>query len=248
MIDRLQNMPPGVDGVRARGTVTKEDYQQVIEPILDDARSHGRRIRFLYHFGPEFQGFTPGAAWEDARVGWHYLRLFERCAIVSDIRWIREASRLVGAMLPCPVKVFGNDGWQEALAWVSAPTESATLTHRLLAESGVLIIEPGGPLRREDFDALALAVDPWIEAHGKLRGAVVHAQEFPGWENVGGFLRHLRFVRDHHRKIRRIALAAGGRLAEWAPTLAEHFVQAEVRHFGYDELDRAIAWASGRAP
>jgi hypothetical protein len=245
MIDRLNDMPPGVDGLRARGTVTRDDYQQVIEPVLEEARGRGRRIRLLYHVGPEFEGFTPGAAWEDARVGWHYLRLFERCAIVSDIGWIREASRLVGALLPCPVKAFRNDEWQEALAWVSAPSQNA-LTHRLLPELGVLVLEPEGPLRREDFDALALSVDPWIEVHGELRGVVVHARGFPGWENVGGFLRHLRFVRDHHRKIGRIALAAGGRLAEWAPRLAEHFVHAEVKAFGYDELDRAIAWAGGR--
>jgi hypothetical protein len=247
MIDRLKDLPPGVDGVRARGTVTKEDYQQVIEPILDEARSQGRRLRFLYHLGPEFEGFTPGTAWEDARVGWQYLRLFERCAVVSDIRWVREASRFMGALLPCPVEVFGNDGWREALAWLSAPTASTALTYRLLPESGVLVVEPRGPLRREDFDALALAVDPWIETHGELRGVVVHAQDFPGWEDVGGFLRHVRFVRDHHRKIRRIALAAGGRLAGWAPTLAEHFVQAEVKHFDYGDLAPAIAWASERA-
>ena len=245
MLERLKDLPDGVDGVRARGRVTRDDYEQVLEPILAEARSQGRRLRFLYHFGREFEGFTAGAAWEDARVGWHYLRLFERCAIVSDVGWIRETSRLVGVMLPCPVKAFGNSAWQEALAWLRGPAEGARLMHRLLPEVGVLVVEPGGPLRPEDFDALALTVDPWIEAHGTLRGLVVHAREFPGWENVAGFLRHLRFVRDHHRKVRKIALAASGRLAEWAPKLAEHFVDAEVRHFGYDELDRAIAWASG---
>ena len=28
-----------------------------------------------------------------------YLRMFERCAIVSDVTWIREASQLFGAMM-----------------------------------------------------------------------------------------------------------------------------------------------------
>ena len=74
-------------------------------------------------------------------------------------------------------------------------------------------------------------VDPWIEAHGALRGLVVDVREFPGWENVTGFLH--RFVRGHHRKVQQIALAAGGRLAEWAPRLAAHFVEAEVRRFGW---------------
>ena len=58
-------------------------------------------------------------------------------------------------------------------------------------------------------------------------------------------LRHLRFVRDHHRKVRRVALAVDGVLADLAPRLSEHFVQAEIKGFGYDELDRALAWAAG---
>jgi hypothetical protein len=248
MIERVRDLPEGVDGLRATGMVTKDDYERVLQPILDEARSQGRRIRLLYHFGAEFEGFTPGGAWADARLGLHYLRLFERCAIVSDIAWVRESSRLVGAMMPCPVRVFANAEWQGALDWLSSPTpEGPALPHRLLAESGVLVVEPGRPLRSEDFDALAMVVDPWIEAHGELRGVVVHAREFPGWENLGAFFRHVRFVRDHHRRVRRIALAVGGRLADLAPALAEHFVAAEVKHFGYGDLDDAIAWASGRA-
>ena len=58
-------------------------------------------------------------------------------------------------------------------------------------------------------------------------------------------LRHLRFVRDHHRKVRRVALAADSRLAELAPRLAEHFVHAEIKNFGYDDLDAAVVWAAG---
>jgi len=247
MIERLTDLPAGIDGLRAKGKITREDYDSVVQPLLDEARSQGRRIRFLYHFGPEFEGVTAGGAWEDARLGLRYLRLFERCAIVSDVGWIREASRLVGAMMPCPVKVFGNAEWQDALAWLTAPSAGGGVAHRLLSESGVLVVEPTGPLRAEDFDVLAMVVDPWIEAHGELRGLVVHAREFPGWENLGSLVRHLRFVRDHHCSVRRVALSAGGQLATLAPGLAEHFVKAELRHFGYEELDRAIAWASGDA-
>jgi hypothetical protein len=106
---------PRLDGLRAKGKITREDYDSVVQPLLDDARSQGRRIRLLYHFGPEFEGVTAGRAWEDARLGLRYLRLFERCAIVSDVGWIREASRVVGALMPCPVKAFGNAEWQDAL-------------------------------------------------------------------------------------------------------------------------------------
>ena len=67
-------------------------------------------------------------------------------------------------------------------------------------------------LHGQDFDALALTVDPWIEANGELNGVVVHVRAFPGWENIGSLVRHVQFVRDYHRKVERIALAADGAL------------------------------------
>jgi hypothetical protein len=105
------------------------------------------------------------------------------------------------------------------------------------------VVEVKSALRAEDFDGLSAMVDAWIEAHGELHGIVVHAREFHGWENVTSFVHDLRFVRDHDRNVRRVALAAGGRMAKLAPRLAEHFVEADVKHFDYDALDQAIAWA-----
>ncbi|MEU8995390.1 STAS/SEC14 domain-containing protein [Streptomyces caniferus] len=52
------------------------------------------------------------------------------------------------------------------------------------------------------------------------------------------------FIRDHHRKVGKIALAADSRTATLVPQLANRFVQAEVRRFEYDELNDALAWAA----
>ena len=90
MIEKLKDLPRGIDGVRAIGKISKEDYEQVFVPFLDEARREGRHIRFIYQIGPEFEGFTPGAAWEDAKIGIHFLRLFDGCAVVTDLAWIRE--------------------------------------------------------------------------------------------------------------------------------------------------------------
>lgn len=127
---------------------------------------------------------------------------------------------------------------------LESPSREGGVSFRLLPEAGVIVVEVASALRAEDFDALAATADAWIEAHGDLHGIVVHAREFPGWENVAGFLHHLRFVHDHHRKIRKVALVAGGSLATLAPQLAAHFVKAEVKHFDYEALDQAIAWAT----
>ena len=36
-------------------------------------------------------------------------------------------------------------------------------------------------------------------------------------------------------------------MAELAPRLAEHFIRAEIKRFGYDELDEAVVWADHAA-
>jgi SpoIIAA-like len=243
MLETIDNLPAGVWGVRATGKVSREDYERVVLPHLEEARREGRRLRFLYQLGPEFEGFTPGAAWEDFRVGLRYLRLFERCAVVTDTDWVRTATRGMAPLMTCPVKVFGNAALRDAVDWLASAREPS-LSFRMLPERGVLLIEPHGRLHAEDFDALDAAADTWIEAgDGTLRGVVVHARQLPGWENLGSVLRHLRFVRDHHRRIRRVALAVDGAMAQMAPALVDHFVHAEVKQFGAADLEPAIVWA-----
>ena len=77
----------------------------------------------------------------------------------------------------------------------------------LAADHRVLVVEVSQPLRAQDFDALSATADAWIDANGELPGIVIHAREFPGWENLGSLIRHLRFVRDHHRRVGRVAPA-----------------------------------------
>ncbi|PRQ03951.1 STAS/SEC14 domain-containing protein [Enhygromyxa salina] len=251
MLEQIPRLSPNVTAIKAIGTVTKADYQEVVEPILDQARHENRRIRLLYQFGPEFDRFTGGGVWEDVRIGLSALRLLDACAIVTDVEWIRQSVDITRFMVPFPVRVFENSQLDAAAAWLESLPRSDNLSHRLLADRGVLVVEPKGPLRAQDFDELALMVDPWIEAHGKLDGLVVHAREFPGWENLGSFLRHLRFVRDHHRHIERVAVAAAAdsKFADLAAPIADHFIHAEYRHFEHGDIDDAIAWAAGeRSP
>ena len=245
MLEKLKDLPKGLEGLKAVGKVSKEDYENVVEPLLDEARREGRRIRFLYQFGPEFEGFTASGAWEDARIGLRAMRLFDGCAIVSDAGWIRETAQLAGFLMPCPVRVFGNQERDSAIAWLGSLPEGPGVSHRLLPERGVIVVEVKGPLRAQDFDSLGATADSWIEAHGDLNGIVIHAREFPGWENLGSLLRHLRFVRNHHQKVKRIALATDGMVASLAPRVSEHFVKAEVKSFGYGDLQTAITWAGG---
>jgi hypothetical protein len=248
MLERIDGLPEGLLGLRAKGQVTREDYERVVLPELEAARRDGRHIRLLYHLGPEFTGFAAGAAWEDFRVGVRYLRLFERGAVVTDSPWVRAAARASAPLMPCPVRIFDDASYAEAVDWLTARLPP-TLSYRLLPERGVIVVELHGPLRGEDFDALEAAADAWIEsAAGSLRGIVVHATQFPGWENLASLLRHLRFVRDQQRRVRRVALAVDGAAARVVPALVEHFVMAEIKQFSAHDLEPAIVWAAAPPP
>jgi hypothetical protein len=119
------------------------------------------------------------------------------------------------------------------------------LQHALLRDQGILILKPEGALRAEDFAGLAAVVDPYLEQKGDLKGILVEAPAFPGWENFAGLVSHLRFVRDHHRHVRRIAAVTGSAFLSIAPKIAGHFVSAELKVFDAGARDAALAWISG---
>jgi SpoIIAA-like len=118
------------------------------------------------------------------------------------------------------------------------------LDHELLSDTGILIVRPKEPLSAQDFAGLTAEVDAYIRRDGLLNGLMICAEKFPGWENLEGAISHFRFIRDHHRKIAKIAFVSDSDLLAALPKLAAHFVKADVRHFKPDQEAQALAWLS----
>jgi hypothetical protein len=53
---------------------------------------------------------------------------------------------------------------------------------------------------------------------------------------------HFRFVRDHHKRIRKIGVVTDSALGRVAEQLASHFVSAEIQHFPAGALEAARQW------
>jgi hypothetical protein len=113
-----------------------------------------------------------------------------------------------------------------------------------LLPDGVLIVSPSDELQAVDFERMRLLADPYIEDHGELKGLLIDAESFPGWENFSSMLSHFRFVRDYQQKIERVAAVTDNGFLAILPLVADHFVAAEVRHYNYQDRDRALAWLS----
>ncbi|MGQ0480267.1 MAG: STAS/SEC14 domain-containing protein [Pseudonocardia sp.] len=243
VIERLTGLPAGIDGLRAEGRITRGDYQRAVAPLLDEAIRDDRRIRALMEFD-SFGGITPAGMWTDLRLGVRAFRHWAGYALLTDLRWVRETTRLAAFFVPFPVRVFDRAERAAAVVWLQS-LPRADLQPDLDPASGVVVAEADSPLGAPDIEALESAVDTWLTQHAELRGLVLHAPAVPGWRNVTGLARHLKFVRDHHRHIRRVAVAIDGPVAELAPKLAGRLLHPQVRHFRYDELDRAHSWAAG---
>jgi len=118
MIEQISDFPDHVVGLTAKGKVTADDYKSVVIPAVEAVLKKQGKIRLLYHIGPDFSGFTPGAFWCDAKVGFKHVSKWEKVAVVSNVGWIRGSTKLWGMVMPGDVKVFSNDQLSEAKEWL----------------------------------------------------------------------------------------------------------------------------------
>jgi len=116
------------------------------------------------------------------------------------------------------------------------------LSKELMRDDGIVIVAPEGPLEEADFTSLVAVVDPYIEKHGQLNGLMIYVESFPGWDSFAGMLSHIKFVKDHHQRIGKIAVVTDSSVISILPQIASHFVAAEIKHFSYQEKNAALDW------
>ena len=121
------------------------------------------------------------------------------------------------------------------------------LTVKLDQEDGIVILEPNGTLTKSDFESAAKAIDPSIEKLGKLNGIIIHVKSFPGWDSFAALIKHLKFIKDHHQKVTHGAFVTDSPIGNIAEKLGNHFVEAEVKDFSFNELEQAHNWVLGHA-
>jgi len=107
---------------------------------------------------------------------------------------------------------------------------------------GIAILEPDGELSESDFKTAVETIDPYIEKVGQLSGLIIHVKSFPGWDSFASFIIHMKFVKQHHKKVSRIAFVTDSPIGSIAENIASHFVNAEIKNFSFDGLEDAKKW------
>ena len=119
------------------------------------------------------------------------------------------------------------------------------IDYQLDKANSILRVRPESSLDKSDFAELAKVVDPEIEAGGALAGLIIDAPHFPGRDSFGALVTHIRFVRDHHKHVKKIAVVTDSHLGDFAERLASHFIAADIRPFPAGQIEQARHWIIG---
>jgi SpoIIAA-like len=121
VVQRIEDVPEGVVGLRASGKLTKEDYTSVLEPGLNEAMGSGdARVLFVID---DYEGIEAGAAIEDIKTGLgvqlSHRKDWKRLAVVTDIDWMAKAMHAFAWAMPGELAVYGTGELEEAKSWVA---------------------------------------------------------------------------------------------------------------------------------
>jgi hypothetical protein len=121
MIEVLQDMPPGVTGIRVSGRLTGEELR-AFKPVLDGLVG-ADEIRIVEVISSDYEGFGPGGLVEDLKLGYgalfgHHSK-FKRIAVVSDKEWVAHTLHALAWMVPGELAMFGLDELDRAKEWAA---------------------------------------------------------------------------------------------------------------------------------
>jgi hypothetical protein len=120
--------------------------------------------------------------------------------------------------------------------------EKPMLAYNIMLPEGIVVLNPHGALSKGDFASLSASVDAYLVDHARIHGVLIHSESFPGWDSFASFIAHIRFVRDHHHKIERVALVTDSSVGGMAEALGKHFIAAEIKLFPFADYDKALRW------
>jgi hypothetical protein len=111
-------------GVRVKGRMSKQDYDDTWAPRLKEILDSGSDVRILLALD-EFEGMEPAAVWEDLKYGLTNMGSvlkgkFAKTALVGGSKVYRQAGAAMGHIIPGEIKSFEASELEAAWAWVRA--------------------------------------------------------------------------------------------------------------------------------
>ncbi len=121
MIQQMTALPSNMVGFRSSGTVTKEDFDFVIERVKQNVAENGE-LNYMLVLDNDPSDFTAGAWLNDAWLGVKNLLRWNRAAIVTDLESVIKFTDAFSKVMPGEFRGYRKAQVQEATDWVSGVT------------------------------------------------------------------------------------------------------------------------------
>lgn len=117
MIQELKNTPNTMIGFVATDDVTKEDFDKVVLPGVDELVKRTDKLNYLFVLETPLKNFTIGAWMTDAMLRLNNIDKWNRAAIVTDVEGVKSFAEF-GKVVPGEFRGFTHDELTEAIRWV----------------------------------------------------------------------------------------------------------------------------------
>lgn len=118
MIQELKDTPNTMVGFVATHDVSKEDFDKVVLPAVDELVKRTDKLNYLFVLETPLRNFTIGAWMTDAMLGLNNINKWNRAAIVTDTEGVKSFTKLFSKVMPGEFKGFNQDELSEAIRWV----------------------------------------------------------------------------------------------------------------------------------
>ncbi len=119
MLQFMNNLPTHVVGIHAVGDVTKEDYNKVLIPRLDELAREQGKIDYLLFLETDVSNFSAAAWWGDFKIGLKHFTKWNKIAVVTDQKGVEWFTDVFKYFIPGKSKGFPLAQLNEAINWIS---------------------------------------------------------------------------------------------------------------------------------
>lgn len=119
MLRYIKDLPEHVIGIHAVGEVSKDDYEKVLIPRLEELVARQGEINYLLILETNVGNFTAGAWWGDFKLGLKHFKQWNKIAVVTEQKMVEWLSDALTAFIPGKSKGFSMDELDAAIKWVS---------------------------------------------------------------------------------------------------------------------------------
>ena len=119
MIEVIHGLPAYVTAFRATGTVTRDDYLTIINPLVKSVVTIFGEVNYMLVLNTSLKNYTAGAWIEDALLGIRYITKWRKLAIVTEKNEIKKFTDIFGKLIPPQTRGFKMEELSIARQWIS---------------------------------------------------------------------------------------------------------------------------------